>query len=581
MTYPGSEQVSYTYNGQMMLQGMEGTNIYIQSTTYDAAGRMTERVLGNGMTKAYSYYPWSQQGGRLQNLTTGSMQNMSYTYDEAGNETTITDTLAGPQTQEFSYNAADMVIQASAAGGTYGLYSENYSYSSGNLYNKGGVTNTYGDPDHPHAVTERSNGNTYVYDDNGNQTRREIGNDTYDLKYDAENRLVEVKKNSTVIATFVYDGDGKQVKGTMNGATTYYVGAYYQKQGTLVTKYYYAGVERIAMRQGGVLYYIFGDHLGSTAVVKNTQGGKSELRYTAWGTTRYEYGSTPTDRRYTGQREEASLGLYFYNARWYDPALGRFIQADTIVPGAGNPQAWDRYAYANNNPVKYSDPSGHSVDCGIGEQNCRAGIYNSTSLFEITGPISSGAVYAGVSFPDGIGKSFESTAEENYNPYYPQAENMKRYSDMTSSEKSTFIGSWLSVFVDMAPSFLPKNITQSPSNVFAVVNWQYYDNEFTIPQIRIVNNSYGFVRIKWTSFEDSSGSEKIFIGPKEAVGHEGNAPGILLFDISPQQFYSRNDIVKVTIALKFSALAYPQAVSMLIPGHGLTAGLTPVFPWYE
>jgi hypothetical protein len=53
--------------------------------------------------------------------------------------------------------------------------------------------------------------------------------------------------------------------------------------------------------------------------------------------------------------------LYFYNARWYDPALGRFIQADTIVPGAGNPQAWDRYAYANNNPARYTDPSGHKV----------------------------------------------------------------------------------------------------------------------------------------------------------------------------------------------------------------------------
>ena len=287
------------------------------------------------------------------------MQNMSYTYDNAGNVTTISDALAGPQAQEFSYNDADMVIQASAAGGTYGLYSESYSYSSGNLYNKGGVTNTYGDPAHPHAVTERSNGNTYVYDDNGNQTRREISNDTYDLKYDAENRLVEVKKNSTVIATFVYDGGGKQVKSTINGVTTYYVGQHYKKEGTVVTKYYYAGAERIAMRQGGVLYYIFGDHLGSTAVVKNTQGGKTELRYTAWGTTRYEYGSTPTDRRYTGQREVDDVGLYFYNARWYDPALGRFIQADTIVPEAGNPQAWDRYAYANNNPTNSTDPTGH------------------------------------------------------------------------------------------------------------------------------------------------------------------------------------------------------------------------------
>jgi len=64
------------------------------------------------------------------------------------------------------------------------------------------------------------------------------------------------------------------------------------------------------------------------------------------------------------------FGLMFYNARWYDPALGRFAphslrswdrQADSIVPGAENPQAWDRYAYAYNNPLYYTDPSGHWI----------------------------------------------------------------------------------------------------------------------------------------------------------------------------------------------------------------------------
>ena len=54
-----------------------------------------------------------------------------------------------------------------------------------------------------------------------------------------------------------------------------------------------------------------------------------------------------------------AVGLYHYGARWYDSALGRFIQADSIVPGAGNPLAWDRYAYTLNNPVRYTDPSGH------------------------------------------------------------------------------------------------------------------------------------------------------------------------------------------------------------------------------
>ena len=86
------------------------------------------------------------------------------------------------------------------------------------------------------------------------------------------------------------------------------------------------------------------------------------------GTTRYTSGSSPTTMQYTGQRLETSLGLLFYNARWYDTALGRFIQADTIVPGAGNPQAFDRYAYVLNNPLRYTDPSGH--------RNCEEDGYN-------------------------------------------------------------------------------------------------------------------------------------------------------------------------------------------------------------
>jgi RHS repeat-associated protein len=88
----------------------------------------------------------------------------------------------------------------------------------------------------------------------------------------------------------------------------------------------------------------------------------AELRYCAWGETRYTYGTTPTTYRFTGQREDATIGLYFYNARYYDPVLGRFVQADTIVPEPGNPQALNRYAYVNNNPLKYTDPSGHWLE---------------------------------------------------------------------------------------------------------------------------------------------------------------------------------------------------------------------------
>ena len=84
-----------------------------------------------------------------------------------------------------------------------------------------------------------------------------------------------------------------------------------------------------------------------------------------YGETRYVWGSTPTDRRFTGQREEAALGsLYDYGARFYSPSLNRFISPDTIVPSPGNPADLNRYSYARGNPLKYTDPTGHFVDEG-------------------------------------------------------------------------------------------------------------------------------------------------------------------------------------------------------------------------
>jgi RHS repeat-associated protein len=166
-------------------------------------------------------------------------------------------------------------------------------------------------------------------------------------------------------ATFVYDGDGNRVKGTVGGVTITYIGNYYEWSGSTATSYYYAGSLRVAMRQGSTLSYMFADHLGSTSVVANSSGSKTaEVRYKAWGEDRYTSGTVPSGYRYTGQRVEATLGLYFYGARWYDSSLGRFLSADSIVPNPGDPQAWDRYAYVDNNPVKFVDPSGHMLDPG-------------------------------------------------------------------------------------------------------------------------------------------------------------------------------------------------------------------------
>jgi len=138
-------------------------------------------------------------------------------------------------------------------------------------------------------------------------------------------------------------------------------------------KYYFFGSQRVAMRvctgangscgtngATSTLSYLHGDHLGSASLSTNASGGKTaEMRYYPYGETRS--GSMTTDRQYTGQRREIGLGLYDYNARYYDPLLGRFLSADSIVPSPANPQSLNRYSYVLNSPLRYMDPSGHKA----------------------------------------------------------------------------------------------------------------------------------------------------------------------------------------------------------------------------
>jgi hypothetical protein len=160
---------------------------YLQSTSYDAAGRVTQRTLGGTSQRVqttYEYYWWSSQGGRLYRIKSGTpfvdppatpdptkFQDLYYNYDAVGNILHIYDYKAGPQTQTFSYDPLYRLLSANVSGGSGGLYSDTYSYNTanGNLLTKKGLTYTYGS--HVHGVTALSNGNTYSYDANGNPSQ--------------------------------------------------------------------------------------------------------------------------------------------------------------------------------------------------------------------------------------------------------------------------------------------------------------------------------------------------------------------------------------------------------------------------
>jgi RHS repeat-associated protein len=160
------------------------------------------------------------------------------------------------------------------------------------------------------------------------------------------------------------------IKETPNETVTAYVGNWFEWTGSTSTmkKSDYAGAQRIAMRScsgtgtSGLLW-IVGDHLGSTTKIANYDGTlNSQRRYKPWGEARF--GATlPTTFAFTGQRQEVQLGgadgLYYYGARWLDPALGRWLSPDSIVPDYSTPSDWDRYSYVRSNPVKAVDPTGH------------------------------------------------------------------------------------------------------------------------------------------------------------------------------------------------------------------------------
>jgi RHS repeat-associated protein len=361
---------------------------------HDSVNNTINIQIDNGTPTTASY-----SGGAMDTtypLSIGGHANSTYVFNGRIDEVSLYKRVLNANERTWLYNAG--------AGRTYTDLSGTVPLSNATNY-------TY-DANHAHAVSSLSNNNHYQYDANGNMTQRVIGADTYLLGYDAENRLVQVQKNSVVVASFTYDADGKRVKSVMGADTILFVGAHYQvKNGSEITQYYMAGSTRIAMRkytipQNMSVEYMLSDHLGSTSLTTDANGAKIlELRYKAWGEVRASWTANPTTTpaykspayTYTGQYSymddpttsgaTEGFGLMFYNARWYDPSIGRFTQADTIIPSGV--QGLDHYAYTNNNPVKYTDPNGHDPsnnNCDYAGIGCKTATSTPTATPTIPGP---------------------------------------------------------------------------------------------------------------------------------------------------------------------------------------------------
>jgi RHS repeat-associated protein len=412
VTYPDADVVFYSYDGPVLSKVSKdaaGTINYATYAGHNALGQVGTVTFGNGVVTSYTYSNAAngvcpKDNFRLCNITTklgtAKYQDLTYSYDNnglgVGNITGITDGIATDtspppgikhtnQTQTFGYN--DSLNRLTNASGPYGTIT--YAYDKlGNMTCNSFISSctasssnyTYGDLAHRHAVTHigpSPGGVNYAYDANGNM----IGRGSDILKYDVQGRLTTVT-NAGGATTFVYDGDGGRVKKMNGSVTNIYIGKLWEctlsasatscKSGSAWSsanvKHIFAGSARIAIKPvttTNEIKYFHADHLGTTSVVTDQTGGRgAEYVYRPYGNELLSAGGD-FRYKYTGQEEDGETGLYFYNARYYDPVLARFISPDSVVPDLGNPQAFNRYSYVYNNPLIYTDPTGHCPVCFI------------------------------------------------------------------------------------------------------------------------------------------------------------------------------------------------------------------------
>ena len=253
----------------------------------------------------------------------------------------------------------------------------------------GGTRNRIGkgaDPG-PHALTATVNG-TIDYDANGNTTQLEGQRLTWDVK----NRLVRLESDQAM-ATYAYDYTDRRISKQIQpkpavgqpsmppATTTLYADRHYERRDGVPVYYAYQGDTRVAQWTGNLadLVIYHPDHLGSANVLTDTEGRVTEeYAYYPYGHPRLHVpshtdGPRAAHYQFTQKERDAESGLQYFEARYYAGHLGRFISVDPLLsenprPKANSkklynnlqtPEILNLYAYSNQNPNKYFDPSGN------------------------------------------------------------------------------------------------------------------------------------------------------------------------------------------------------------------------------
>jgi RHS repeat-associated protein len=310
--------------------------------------------------------------------STTNLQNLSYAWDLNGNLLRRVDNRQN-LTEIFTLDALNR-LSTVTLNGTQTL-SVQYD-QAGDITNKSDVgAYTYGSTAHPHAVTAAGSW-TVGYDANGNMNSR-AGGAISSYSYNLPNQI-NYSGNSS---QFNYDSSHQRWKQVANYAgsteTTHYIGGLLQVvvHGTNPTEYRHqipagsstAVYTRRSDASTGT-YYATSDHLGSADLVMDSAANVlvresfspfGARRGSNWqsipSTQDYTAIQSTTRQGFTGHEMLDAVGLIHMNGRVYDPTLGRFLSADSVIQSLGATQSINPYSYAWNDPLRYTDPSGHSL----------------------------------------------------------------------------------------------------------------------------------------------------------------------------------------------------------------------------
>ena len=371
---------SYTYDDDNRVSSITDRGI-TESYTYDAYGRVTQKVTKNGsttiLTETYTYRTVSgKPTGQIathRSVSSGRTVTYTYNYDANGNITSVSD---GTYTTTYVYDSANQLTRENnqADGvtrtftydraGNITAWTE-YAYTTGTL---GAATAThgytYGNSNWRDQLTAW-NGNTITSDTIGNMLSD--GTRTYTWRNGRE--LATVTKGG-VTWTNTYNADSIRTKRT-NGTNTYsyiYNGGSLSQMtvdGTVMNFAYDASGTPMAVTYGGATYYYATNIQGDVVAILNSSGAAVvTYTYDAWGnilTTTGTLASTlgiHNPLRYRSYVYDQETGLYYLQSRYYNPEMGRFLSADAFASTGQGILGNNMYAYCQNNPVLFVDPSG-------------------------------------------------------------------------------------------------------------------------------------------------------------------------------------------------------------------------------